>query len=315
MTAEVGDYPLVSIIIPTYEQADLAEQAVRSALLQDYSNLEVIVADDASPRARYTAIQTIVDPRLRYVRREHNVGRTENYRRSLRDLAHGDWAMVLDGDDYLTDPAFVSRSVAAASEDPEIVMVVARTETRAGDLAIVSDHPGDTIVSGLDVLGALPDSRYFFQHLAVIYRRSEAVALDFYRSPAISSDWESLYRLASHGKVRFLDRIVGVWRIHGDNASGSLDRQALIDNLDIWQPVYAEAASQGLPARLAKKGHIAMTRYMTRQHIPRVARSWSGLRDYLSHLQQRHPSALFGLMHGPTMVRLALSLFGYYGKR
>lgn len=307
--------PLVSIIIPTYEQEELALQAARSALSQDYPSLEVIVVDDASPRANYREIRTITDPRLRFVRRKGNVGRTENYRRSLRDLAHGEWAMILDGDDYLTDSGFVSAAIAATVADPNIVIVAARTETRTNDRSFVSDHPGDCTVSGLALLGSLPDARYFFQHLSVLYRRPQAVALDFYRSATISSDWESLYRLASHGSVRFLDRVVGVWRIHGGNASGSRERQAMIDNLDIWAPVYAEAEAQGLPATVARQHCTAMIRYMMRQHIPRVGRSWNDLRDYLVMLRRRHPLALMGMAHGPTLMRLALAMTGYYGKR
>lgn len=315
MSARADGAPLVSIIIPTFEQEELAAEAAWSALAQDHPALEVIVVDDASPRTRYAAVQAIADPRLRYVRRAGNVGRTENYRLSLRDLAKGDWAMVLDGDDYLIDPSFISRAVEAAREDPAVVMVAARTETRAGDVAIVSDHPGDRTVPGLDVLRALPNSRYHLQHLAVLYRRRDAVELDFYRSPAISSDWESLYRLAARGKVRFLDRVVGVWRIHGGNASGSRERRALIGNLDIWGPVYEEAVAYGLPLKEAERCRTAVMRHMMRQHIPRVARSLPSLFDYLAQLRRRHPSAAAGIAHGPTLARLALALFGYYGKR
>lgn len=310
----MSDLPLISIIIPTWEQDEQATQAAVSALAQDYSKLEVIVVDDASPQARYTALQAIDDPRLRYVRRDRNVGRTENYRLSLRNLARGDWAMVLDGDDYLTDPGFLSQAIAAAMQDPAIIMVAARTLTQTQDRSFVSDHPGDCTIDGVAMLGALPDTRYFFQHLAVLYRRQEAVALDFYRSPAISSDWESLYRLAARGKVRFLDRIVGVWRIHDGNASGSRERSAMIENLDIWQPIYAEAAAQGLPSAVAERRRLTMVRYIMRQHIPKVARSWRGFREYLALLRQHHPEALAGMAHGPTIMRLALALFGYYGK-
>lgn len=306
---------LVSIIIPTYEQENLAEQAARSALAQDYPHLEVIVVDDGSPRATYAAVQAIADPRLRYIRRAENVGRTENYRLSLRDIARGDWAMILDGDDYLTDPSFVSIAMEEGNKEPGIVMVAARSEMRADDATVVSDHPGDRVELGLDVLRKLPDPRYFLQHLAVLYRRQEAVALDFYRSPAISSDWESLYRLAAHGKLRFLDRVVGVWRIHGANASSSRERQAMIDNLDIWTPVYAEAVAKGMRSAEAEQHRSTVMRYLMRQHIPRVARSWHGLAGYLRQLRRQHPSALAGLAHVPTLARLALALSSYYGKR
>lgn len=307
--------PLVSIIVPTYEQEELAIEAARSALGQDYAELEVIVVDDASPIARHSKLRAIEDPRLRFFRRSGNVGRTENYRQSLRDLARGKWAMILDGDDYLTDPSFVSCAMSAAAKDPEIVMVAARSQTRTPHSSFVSAHPGTVTLPGLEMLKALPDMRYFLQHLAVIYRRADALALDFYRSPTISSDWESLYRLASHGKIAFIDRVVGVWRIHDSNASSIRERRGLIDNLDIWEPIYAEAIAQGLPKNVARQRCIRVKRFMARQHIPKVARSWRDLMDYLSLLRQQHPSAIAGLVEIKTLMQLALALTGYYRKR
>ena len=40
--------PLVSIIIPVYNKADLVGRAINSAFAQTYENIEVIVVDDGS---------------------------------------------------------------------------------------------------------------------------------------------------------------------------------------------------------------------------------------------------------------------------
>lgn len=48
MVAGRGDSPRVSVVIPTYNRADLLVRAVESALAQCLSSDEVIVIDDAS---------------------------------------------------------------------------------------------------------------------------------------------------------------------------------------------------------------------------------------------------------------------------
>ena len=42
-------YPLVSIIIPTYNRADFLKQTLESIANQTYQNFEVFVVDDGSP--------------------------------------------------------------------------------------------------------------------------------------------------------------------------------------------------------------------------------------------------------------------------
>ncbi len=46
MTA--SEAPLISVVIPCYNQAHFLGEAISSALNQSYSNLEVIVVDDGS---------------------------------------------------------------------------------------------------------------------------------------------------------------------------------------------------------------------------------------------------------------------------
>ena len=87
-------------------------------------------------------------------------------------------------------------------------------------------------MNGLDVVAALPGPAYLFMHLSTLYRRADAMSADFYRVPVLSSDWECLYRLALRGRVAFIDRDVGVWRVHGGNASSSVDWRALARGRD-----------------------------------------------------------------------------------
>lgn len=65
--------PLVSIVIPYYDHSAYLRQAVESALAQTYTNLEVIVVDDASPveDARELLVDLVksADGKLKVIRR------------------------------------------------------------------------------------------------------------------------------------------------------------------------------------------------------------------------------------------------------
>ena len=57
--------PLVSVIIPAYNQAEYLGEAIRSVLNQSYANLEAIVVNDASPDDSGAVVASFSDERLR----------------------------------------------------------------------------------------------------------------------------------------------------------------------------------------------------------------------------------------------------------
>lgn len=242
------DWPKVTIMIPTYGQAGKVLEAIDSALAQDYPNLEVVVADDASPDNTREAVAGRSDPRLRYHRNRENLGRVANYRNTLYELATGDWVVNLDGDDCYTDPGFVSAAMTVALSDSAIVMVTARrTVERNGFVVDVTKIPDAPWLTGVDLVRGLPAVSHHLPHMTTLYRRAPAMKLDFYRRDLISGDWESLYRLALRGHVAFVDRIVGAWRAGDANASRVADWRERARNLHIWQTIFAEALQEGLP--------------------------------------------------------------------
>ena len=48
-----NQYPLVSVIVPTYKRSDKIERALTSIFQQSYRNIEVIVVDDNQPDSEY----------------------------------------------------------------------------------------------------------------------------------------------------------------------------------------------------------------------------------------------------------------------
>src|SRR5512139_1572721 len=91
--------PLVSVVIPTYNCGGLVERAVHSVLSQTYSDLEVIIVDDASTDDtgdRLKALQQ-VDHRVRYFRYDSNRGSQAARNTGIR-LSKGKFLAFLDSD-------------------------------------------------------------------------------------------------------------------------------------------------------------------------------------------------------------------------
>lgn len=91
--------PLVSVIIPAFNQADYLGEAIQSVLDQTYPNFEVIVVNDASPDATHNVVNYFDDSRIRYYVHEKNQG-LPTARNSGMRASVGEFIALLDADDY-----------------------------------------------------------------------------------------------------------------------------------------------------------------------------------------------------------------------
>ncbi len=91
---------LVSIVIPTYNRADLLEEAILSSLQQTYSNKEVIVIDDGSrDNTKEICKKYVASGQIRYVYKE-NGGIGSALNRGISEMK-GTWFKWLSSDDVL----------------------------------------------------------------------------------------------------------------------------------------------------------------------------------------------------------------------
>jgi glycosyltransferase involved in cell wall biosynthesis len=89
--------PLFSVVIPTYNRAELLPRAIDSVLNQTFADFEVIVVDDGSTDRTRDVVSDYSDHRVGYIRIEHSgVGAARN---AGAKKASGEWLVFLDSDD------------------------------------------------------------------------------------------------------------------------------------------------------------------------------------------------------------------------
>jgi glycosyltransferase involved in cell wall biosynthesis len=117
---------LVTVGVPTYERREKLGRALKSVLRQTHSNLEVIVFDNASQDGTEDLVRELAerDPRLRYVRRERNVGPEANMDEAIRS-GGGELVMLVADDDWIADD-YVERCLAELREHPELSIAAGR---------------------------------------------------------------------------------------------------------------------------------------------------------------------------------------------
>lgn len=88
----------ISVIIPTYNRADKIEKSIRSVLNQTYSDMQVLVIDDASTDNTCDVVNGIEDERIRYIHMEENKGASVA-RNAGVSCADTEWIAFHDSDD------------------------------------------------------------------------------------------------------------------------------------------------------------------------------------------------------------------------
>lgn len=141
MKADSGATPRVSVVMPTYNRKDDAVECVESLLKSSWTDMEIIVVDNASIDGTSELLRDRFGDRIRLVRSEENL-----YAGGGRNLgaahARGEWLVFVDSDN-IVDPGMLDALVKGASAQP------AERLGLYGPLMYYADRP-DTIclVSG-----------------------------------------------------------------------------------------------------------------------------------------------------------------------
>ncbi|MDQ6891352.1 MAG: glycosyltransferase [Acidobacteriota bacterium] len=90
--------PTVSVVIPTYNRANLVGAAIVSVLEQSFQDFEIVVVDDASTDHTEAVVQRFRDVRIKFVRQSANRGDAAARNRGVAGST-GEFVAFLDDDD------------------------------------------------------------------------------------------------------------------------------------------------------------------------------------------------------------------------
>ncbi len=110
-----GAWPRITIVTPSYNQAQFVEQTLRSVLLQNYPNLEYIVIDGGSDDGSARIIEKYA-PWLSHWESERDRGQSHAINKGL-ERASGEVIAWLNSDDFYLPDALqtVARNLAAGT--------------------------------------------------------------------------------------------------------------------------------------------------------------------------------------------------------
>lgn len=201
--------PKISVITPSFNQANYLERTLRSVLDQQYPNLEYIVIDGGSTDRSVDIIRRYAD-RLAYWVSEPDRGQTDALNKGLR-RATGEWVAWQNSDDIYFPGAFHALAMAAARH-PEAGLII-------GDMMLIDgqDRPLRDIRYIKPSYQALLAEGMLLANQASFWRRSvqEQVGL-LDETLHCSFDYDWFLRLTEHVEAIHVKSIWGALRLHSE---------------------------------------------------------------------------------------------------
>lgn len=208
--------PLVSICCITYNQVNFISEAIEGFLIQKTSfPMEIIIHDDASTDGTAEIIRS-------YERKYPNlikpIYQTENkFSQGLKvsatyvwPKARGKYIALCEGDDYWIDPSKLQSQVDFLENNPGFTIAFHNTRYLFEDGREEYPNKYDKDIYTIEDLF----EKNFIATASCIFRKKNVDELPtwFYKLPF--GDWSLHFINAQFGKIKYIDKVMAVYRIH-----------------------------------------------------------------------------------------------------
>jgi glycosyltransferase involved in cell wall biosynthesis len=227
-----GSRPFWSVMIPSYNSADLLGATLESVLRQDPGEdvMQIEVVDDGSERDDPgEVVRRVGGGRVGYFRQPHNVGASANFTTCVRRSV-GHWVHILHSDD-LVQPGFYDRYRSRIEACPDVVMVGARTVAFEGDRTALTCPVATEGGYLLDAARTIATTNPLRCVSVVVSRAAYEETGGFHPGLDHAQDKEMWTRVARRGPVGWVDESLGMYRLHERSDTNRLHRStAYIDD-------------------------------------------------------------------------------------
>ncbi|MBC7490409.1 MAG: glycosyltransferase [Glaciimonas sp.] len=235
--------PRVSIITPTYNQAEYLAETIDSVLTQDYPNIEYIVIDDGST-------DTTPDILRRYKNsirseRHDNIGQARTLNKGW-EISNGSILGYLSSDDILY-PGAIRKLVEILENDNFIVCAYPDADVIDHKSRIVKKN----VCRPFDLAELVVRQECHIGPGALFRRAAFNTAGGWKAELKLAPDREFWIRLATYGRFEFCRDVLAGYRMHPDSISYK-DVSEQVGREYLWVlDQYFEAAS--IPSEIAAR--------------------------------------------------------------
>jgi glycosyltransferase involved in cell wall biosynthesis len=242
--------PLVSVVIPFYQQSAYIQRALQSVLRQTLASLEVIVVDDGSTDDAINTLTRVPDPRLVVYRQQH-LGVSAARNRGVA-LSHAPWVGFLDADDEWP-PDFLESMMQIAGEVGGLSAIFSNLHDHQSGRPLLSRVARDGPLVRDYFATVLENNGQGMSSSSVLVSRSSLVACGgFPEGVNQGEDIDLWARLAWSGDVAFCGRTSAVYHTEVPSSASKNAHQTMVPYPAVLRSFEAWSAGGRIQLRLLR---------------------------------------------------------------
>ncbi len=222
----------LSVIMLTYKHEKFIREAIEGVLMQitDF-DFELILLNDDSPDNSDFIIQDILQThskshKINYTKHSKNMGMMLNLKYGFLK-SKSEYIAVCEGDDYWIDPFKLQKQVNFLDNNPDYVLTFHKVKILKTNGDFVEDFI-TKVPENYEIIETIAEKGNYIHTPSIVYRNIiKNFPFEFEITPI--GDFFLYLMLAEHGKVKYFDEIMCVYR-HGVGIMSRQDELNLIKN-------------------------------------------------------------------------------------
>ncbi|GEO04026.1 hypothetical protein AAE02nite_16900 [Adhaeribacter aerolatus] len=206
--------PAVSVLVPTYNNAQFLDETIQSVLNQSFPDFELIIVDNQSTDNTQEVVEAyLTDSRVKYYKNASNLGMVGNWNKCL-EYAQGTYIKYLCSDDKF-HPDLLQKFVAVMEQYPQVAIVSSYREY-FGQKRFKPELPPFTgLRPGKEIIyKSLQDWNWIGEPTTVMFRRSGLQVGQFKTDYKYFPDWDMWLRLLTTGDCYMIPETLSYFRLH-----------------------------------------------------------------------------------------------------
>lgn len=216
--------PLVSISIITYNQKEYLKDCIESILIQNYDNIEIVIADDCSTDGSQELLNIYKERYpdkfvLKLAKKNRGITKNSN---AAHFACSGKYIFIMGGDDLML-PNKIAKQVEFMENNPECSVCYHNLDVfdNSSNKTLYLMNNKSNSFEGY--LKEVVSKGVFNGACSTVVRRDKSPVHGYDERLPIVSDWlYTMETLANGGKIRYIDEVLGRYRRHDNNISKNL---------------------------------------------------------------------------------------------